>query len=441
MESIWLKDSKKEIFPSLNGEISTDIVIVGGGIGGISLAYELVQSGKKVVLVDQNRFYHATTGLTTGKITFQHGYKYQYLFNYGKDYALNYYLGNCFAMKRINKIITDLKIDCDYHSVDHYLFDREQTPQLKKEKSAYSELNIPFEEIKKENYYALKVDNQGVFHVVKYLDGILNYLKKFNNIELYENSKVIDVEYHDDAIIAFGENFSIKTKKIVFASFYPNYKKFNFYFTRLKPVLSFVNSAPCVNIEFSSGIKESDPVFSYRSVDKKTMLFAGFSEDNSKFPSFDLINELKKEADTLFGCKKSSISWVNQDYDTMDNLPLIGKIKENAYIMTGYNKWGITTSVLAANIIKEMILFNSSNYEKYFTPLRMKRIDQRLLYLLNNPLTFISSHLKRSPKKCTHLYCGLRYNPISETYDCPCHGSRFDKNGKVIIGPARKDLK
>jgi len=438
MQSTWLKDSKKRKYPRLEGKIETDILIIGGGISGIMLAYQFIKSNKKVILVEQNLLYHATTGYTTGKITFQHAYKYQKLIeNYGKEVALKYYQGNKWACENIKKLVDELNIDCEYIVCSHYLFNKYQTETLKKEKNAYELLNISYIEHITDNAYCLEIPNQAVFHIVKFLDGILKEINNSKNISIYENSRVISVK--DKELVAYGEDFTIIANKIVYASFYPQGKFF--YFLKLKPVLSFVIEADLNKSILNSGIDAEEPLFSYRPLENGKGLFAGFSKDSNQFPSFVSFSELKKKAENYFSIKKMNLKWINQDYDPLDELPIIGKIKENIYIMTGYNKWGISTSVLASKIIYDLIENNVSEYKDIFSPKRKRKIDKKIKYFVQTPLTFIQTYLKKHTKQCTHLHCALHYNPIDNTYDCPCHGSRFDENGKVIIGPAKKDLR
>ncbi len=442
MDSIWLKDSKKGNYPSLKGSATADILIIGGGISGISLAYELATSGKKIILVEQNELYHSTTGLTTGKLTFQHGYKYQKLIDkYGPNKAKNYYKSNVEALKRIKEIIDNHNIDCDYIVCNHSLFANKNSKALLKEKEAYEKINIPFKEQTINNRYYLTVKDQAVFNVVKYLDGILKFLRTCKNIEIYENTRVKKVKLRRQVKICSGDEFTIKVKIVVFASMYPRTGFFNLYFCHLKPVLSF---ACLTNIDediSEAGIREDEPAFSFRPYQKGKMLIVGESCDASLFPAYRKEKELVDEAKKLFNAEGYYNSWVNQDYDPLDELPLIGRVKKNVYIMTGYNKWGLTTAILASNIIADLIIKGHSEYEQTFSPKRCTSLGKKIMYVLSNPALWIKSRFKGTKKTCTHLHCGLRYNPVTDTYDCPCHGSRFSKDGTVITGPARKNIK
>ena len=141
--------------------------------------------------------------------------------------------------------------------------------------------------------------------------------------------------------------------------------------------------------------------------------------------------------------------WGTQDCITLDKIPYIGeysKVMENMYVMTGYKKWGMTTSNIASNIITDKILGKENKYEEIYNATRLKPVKNRwelgeMIKESTNSLIVERMKQKEKTPTCTHLGCKLNWNNLEETWDCPCHGSRFDKDGSQIYGPAMEDLK
>ncbi len=441
MKSCWLFDETKNKYPSLEGLIDTDILIIGGGISGISLAYELKDINKKIILVEQNELYHGASGYTTGKITFQHSFIYQELIKkFGPSKAKMYFDANREALSHILEIINQHQLKCDLVISDNYLFDSQNKLKYEKEKLAYDSLDISYKEELIFKNKALKVENQAVFNIVKYLDGLLKILDKCDNVKIFEHSKVLKTKFLNKGNFALGEKFNIKAKIIIFACGYPCYKNFNFFFLKLKPVISFVTECKTCQKITSSVMDYASNVFSFRPYNEDSALFSGESIDSAKLKSYREINNLKTRINEYFPEALEKRSWLNQDYQVLDKVPLIGRLKKDVYLMTGYNKWGITNSVFASRMIKELIINNYSPYEKLFSPKRSINIFEYLSYICENIYSFVKSKIKYHGKKCTHLHCNLRQNPIDKTFDCPCHGTRYRMDGIVITGPAKKNI-
>lgn len=434
MNSLWLKDTNKKHYPTLKENIKTDILIIGGGFCGISLAFELSTLNKKIVLVEQNELYQATSGRTTGKITFQHGDIYHYLRKRGKEYLL----GNLKAMQHLHHIIEKYQIDCQYCSCDNELLFPSKKAR-EKEKKAYQTLGIDYEEMGKDNHYGLKVKNQATFHIIQYLDKILTLLEQWKNVNIYEHSKVDCIDKKKK--IAFGKKFTIQAEKIIFANMYPNSHSFPLFFLKLKPVLSFVCVGKTKHTMKDCYYSLNDNVFSYRPYLKDYLIFSGKSFKSAKVKSYqELANTFITEIKQYFPEISIEELWVNQDYQTLDKIPLIGQIYPDIYLATGWNKWGISNSVLASMVIKEEIVSSKSTY-RIFSPKRHLPPFAYFTNIVENAWHYFTSKIIFPPKKCTHLHCNLRKNSIDNTWDCPCHGSRFLANGKVMIGPAKKNLK
>lgn len=472
LKSMWLNTIQKQTYKPLQEDLDTDVLIIGGGITGISCAYELAQLYHNIVLVTMNEFYSGTTGFTTAKITYQQGFIYHDLLqNYEEKQVENFYEFNKQGLDRIKEIVTNEKINCDFEEVDGYLYSlyNEET-KIKQEYEAYQKLNIPGELTTIFDNIALKVEKQAIFHPLKYLEGILNKIS--DRVKIYENTKIIDI---DGNIATTEDDFTIHADKIIIATGYPLYPNYNLFFTKLIPSLSYVVVGKNEKeIKKANYINSSDPIVALRFYDNLAIV-SGYSHESKEMRQEN--EEFKKLTDVAkdkFAIKDFEFAWSTRDYDSVDLLPFVGKVRSNVYIATGFSGWGMTKSVASAILIKDLIVGNESKFTNLFNPLRNAMSRKFFKYNMGMLNTIIKSKqgfeqlddLAKSEGKiikfnnrrygifkddsgniimvkatCTHLGCGLTFNKIDRTYDCPCHGSKFNYDGRVLSGPAKRDLK
>lgn len=487
-KSFWLDFSKKKSFPKLTENKETDILIIGGGISGILLANELVKYFNKIILVEQHELYHGTTGYTTAKVTYQHGYIYHDLINkHGVQRAREYYLANKMALEYFLEIVKTNNIDCDLEIVDAILYalNENEKNDLNNEKKAYEKLGITYEEgdanLVFETWGALKIKNQASFNVVKFLDYLLENLD-YTKIEIYENTKIKETLDLTKPIAITLDNQKIKAKIIINASHYPFYKKFNFFFMKLIPSISYALVGDKSELVFPKGIyiNTSNPTRSIRYVKKdneELILLVGNSRDSHEIKDFQTeMSNLKYFGIEELGMQDFIYEWYTQDYQVPDLIPLIGRIgQSNMYLATGFNKWGMSSSFLSAIIIRDIIVKGMHKFEDAFSPKRNFFNIETIGYNFKMIKTFFKTkiinlvkdnnlslnegaivnirgkkygmYLDESGKLyivnpiCPHMRCTLLFNNVSKTYDCPCHGSRFSYDGKCIDGPSKKNLK
>ena len=150
--------------------------------------------------------------------------------------------------------------------------------------------------------------------------------------------------------------------------------------------------------------------------------------------------ELKAFAARFFPDASEKCAWATQDCMTLDGIPYIGRYSgrtEDIYVAAGFNKWGMTSSMTAAMILSDMVLGRENRYAGIFSPSRT--ILRRQLAV--NDFEAVVNLLTPTSKRCPHMGCALKWNRAEHTWDCPCHGSRFDRDGSLIDNPATGDIK
>lgn len=473
IEPIWYKEIKTKVYPSLNENIKTKILIIGGGITGISCAYELSSICNDITLVTMNDFFEGTTGATTAKITYQHGYLYHDLIKrVGIDKAKAYFEFNKKGLHRIKEIITEEKIECDFEEVDSYLYSyNNEEDNLKKELIAYNSLGIKAHTTGIDGFdrISLKIENQGYFHPLKYLSKLLEILSN-KNMRIYRNTQIKEVSKHQ----AKTKHNTITADVIIVATGYPIYSQHSLFFTKLIPYISYaVAGIPNKNIEKGNYINTKDPIVAFR-YHKEMMIISGMSHKSNEIPDYkSKYQKLIDISKTHFLFDQFEASWSTRDYESIDLLPFVGKVNNYTYIATGYGGWGMTNSVGAALLVKDIYQQKDNPHINVFNPKRLILSKKFFAYNISSIKTIIKSkkqfekysdidltegkiikinntryglyrdennNIHISKAKCTHLGCGLSLNKVDRVYECPCHGSMFNYNGKVIHGPARDNL-
>ncbi len=464
-KSFWLNNFKKEKYESLKEDISTEVCIIGGGITGISTAYYLSKHGIEVTLLEKDYLASKTTGHTTGKISIGHGLFYKYLVDtYGMKYAEKYLKANSEAMKNIEKIVENEDISCDLEKRDSYIFSTlpEKYKDLEDEVRIYKALGIQasFEkdiELPIQIQGAIKIKNQYQFNSVKYIEGLCNSINNNGGV-IYENSQVIDFKKKDknfEVIVKSGEEeHKVLAEKLVVATRYPIFNFPGMYFIKTYQELEYVM---CAEVQedlenFAMYLSADVPGISYRSIlgkdGKRYLLTAGNGNKTGKTNNINGFEFLEDNLKNNFENYKILYKWTAEDCISLDKIPYIGKYSSlfsNIYVATGFKKWGMTSSNIAANIISDEILDKPNKFSVIFDSNRLNPIqnkDEMKNMIQETYSSLIKENIVRSKEKkyCTHLGCELTYNEVTDTWDCPCHGSRFDRDGKVLEGPAQKDL-
>ncbi len=445
MESIWKSTHEAENEKELQQNIKTETVVIGAGLAGILTAYLLQKRGRKVIVVEAKRIADGQTGNTTAKITSQHGMCYNQLMQkMGLKEARGYAGANEDAIRCFERIIKEENIDCDLEKKPAYLYteDEKRVKALKKEAEVATSLGIKASYIEGKQIRELPFqvkgavcfEEQAQFHPVKFI----RHLAK--DMEIYENTKVLSVKKH----MVYTNRGSIEAENIVFATHYPIVNVPGFYFLRQHQERSYVLA-----------LKEQKELAGmYYGIDKGSLSFRSFGENlllgggnhrtgkrGGKYTC------LKQRAEIYYPNAKIGAFWSAQDCMPHDGMPFIGKyssLRPYWYVATGFQKWGMTSSMVAAKIISNQICGISDFYSQIFSPqrIRIRAAWKNWLIDMGESVLGLGKGLFSSGKrKCTHLGCRLEWNEEEKTWECPCHGSRFDEKGEWKDNPSKKDLK
>lgn len=473
MGSIWTNGNNFEKHEMLQEDISVDTVIIGGGLAGILTAYLLKERGIDAVIIEAKEVCSGQTKNTTAKITSQHGLIYSKIEKYFGIEALKQYANaNEQAIKEYRRIINEKNIACDFETTKAYLYSVEETDLLKKElesakKSGIDcyltdDVNLPFK-----TTGALVFNNQAQFNPLKFVSGLIDDLR------IYENTPAIKIIGNT----VYTPKAKIYAKNVVSACNYPFINFPAFYFFRMSRERSYVIAVEKGNVQLDGMyIGIGNDSISLRSYKDYILLGGGAHRTGAKLTSspFDTLAEISSK---LYPGHKIISSWSAQDCITLDSIPYIGKFggkNESIYIATGFNKWGMTSSMVSARIICDMISGINSENAQIFSTDRFNIFASFKNILINTGETVkgFASHLKPSDcniknikrntaalikyngKKagaykdsdgktyivsvtCPHLKCMLNFNDATKTWDCPCHGSRFNYKGDLIDNPSQ----
>ena len=476
MKSVWSESCKFRKREALNKDIKTDVLVIGAGIAGVLTAYMLKQKGRDVVLIDAAEIASGNTKNTTAKITSQHDLIYSKLIaEFGEEKARQYAKANELAIKKYKEIIEDRRIECDFEEKPAYVYSLNEVDVLKEEVEAAKNLGIDAEFVQEANLPfkingAVKFNNQAQFNPLKFLKGISNELV------IYENTRALEIK--ENLVVTSGGN--ITAKNIVVATHYPIMNAPGYYFMKMHQERSYVLALENTSEIDGMYIDLNKEGYSFRTYNN-LLLLGGISHrtgENEEGGSYD---ELRKVAKRLYPKAKEKYYWSAQDCMTIDGIPYIGRYSSetpNIYVATGFNKWGMTSSMVSAMIISDMILEKENDFSEIFSPRRFDlslSINNIANDLIETAKNFIAQkvyipsseieHIKNGhggiieyngekvgvyknkegkeffvSTKCTHLGCQLSWNADELTWDCPCHGSRFDYKGRLIGSPATKDL-
>ena len=431
MDSIWDKTAQIGGFPSLEGQIQTDVLIIGGGIAGILCAYELERRGVDYALVEADRILSGVTAGTTAKITSQHGMVYEKLLRrFGAEGAGAYYRANQAALSRYRELCTG--IACDFQTEDSFLYCREDPEALDLELDALERIgaeaewcgNLPLPFPVRG---AIRFPNQASFHPLKFLGKISEGLC------IYEHTKVLS---YDEKRFQ-TENGSIAAQKTIVATHFPMWNKMGLYPLKLYQDRSYVLGLENAGRMDGMYLGTDGEKLSLRMAGDILLLGGASGRTGCKSGGWE---ELEKSAKQYFPGAKIRYRWAAQDCMSLDGMPYIGQYSPKTpdlFVTTGFNKWGMTGAMTAAMLLADLIQGRENGLSTLFDPSRRMLRPQLAINLASSVWNLIRPTVPR----CPHMGCALKWNTQERSWDCACHGSRFSEDGKLLDGPAQGELK
>ncbi len=439
MQSLWEKEVTLKSFPKSEGDKKTDVLIVGGGMTGILCAHFLQKNGVDYCLVEAERIAKGVTGRTTAKITSQHGLLYHEIATrYGLDAAALYYSVNQTALEYYRMLCRG--IDCDFEEKDNFVYSVKKRKVLELETGilekihadmAFAEtLPLPFEICG-----AVKFPRQAQFHPLKFLAEITK------NLNIFERTRVIGFGANTGKTgprkVMLSGGGTITAGKIIVTTHFPVLNKHGAYFVKLYQHRSYVSELRDAPQLPGMYVDEDKRGFSFRNAGACLLLGGGSHRTGKKGGSY---TEVRGAAERFYPGAVEMCRWAAQDCMSLDGIPYIGeysKGSKNIYVATGFNKWGMTSAMVAGRLLTDLILEKKNDGKALFSPSRPMVTAQMAINVGESLMGLLSF----SKKRCPHLGCALKWNKEEHSWDCPCHGSRFAENGTVLDNPANGDLK
>lgn len=482
--SIWenIKEKEKTKKIEENKNIDTDILIIGGGIAGMSTAYFLMNSNKKIILIDKGSIGMGITCKTTAKLNYLQGIIYQQLEkSFNKKVSKLYWDSQMEAIELIKKIIEKERINCDLEKCNSFIFTKEDKgiEKIKKEKEILESFGVKCKEVSSLPIhfpikYGIAVPETYTFHPLKYIEGLKKIVKK--KINIYENTIALEITKEQNTWITKTNLGTITSKYVVVACHYPF-----FLFPGLIPIKTYIKREYVNASKFDlsgspfTAISIDSTLHSIRFYQNYIIYGSNQHRLTNKIRYQDNYEKSKYDFKRLLS-RKPEYTWMNQDIMSNDNLPIIGimdKKKPNLLIATAFGSWGMTNGTIAGKVLSDIILEKSNKYIALFQPQRINatNIIQSIIGALHYSKVYAQTTIKKNPifennqvyiikingkyygvyydeqgekhivdHKCPHMKCNLVFNNQEKTWDCPCHGSRFDIDGNVIEGPSNHSI-
>jgi glycine/D-amino acid oxidase-like deaminating enzyme/nitrite reductase/ring-hydroxylating ferredoxin subunit len=481
--SLWLDTVERaEPGPPLARDLRVDVAVLGAGITGITTAGFLVGDGAQVAILEARRIGLGATGYTTAKLSSLHGLTYASLARrHGEELARLYGDANESGIRRIEAIAAGQGIDCDLARKPNFTYTEspEEREQIEAEVDAATRLGLPASYVDELDLPfpvagAVRFDDQAEFHPLKYLLGMARVLQG-EGCELFEDTMAVSVEHGSPCQVRTAAGYTVTADHVVMATHMPFLDR-GLFFARTHPERSYVVAGRAEG-EPPAGmyLSTESPAHSIRA-HGSTLLVGGESHKTGQADAAERFERLGGYARERFGLERPQYHWATHDGIPIDGVPFVGPvdpISKRILVATGYRKWGLALSASAGQLMADTIAGRDNRWRSLLDTSRVRARASASDFVKENAnaaFHFFADRITRRESvddiaagqgavvgdgrgqravyrqedgtlralsaRCTHLGCIVDWNRAEATWDCPCHGSRFARDGKVIDGPA-----
>jgi glycine/D-amino acid oxidase-like deaminating enzyme/nitrite reductase/ring-hydroxylating ferredoxin subunit len=484
----WNETAEVPSFPALAGDVEADVAIIGGGIVGITTARLLKDQGLRVAVIEARWVGRQVTGKSTAKMSSQHGIHYQTLEQkFGEDKARLYAQAQEAGIRRIGELARQYGIEADIEPRPAYVYTQDESyvSQIEKEVEVARRLGLPAHldrgdiGLPFEVLAAMRWDDQAQFHPVKYVAGLAATIPGEGS-HIFEGSRAIDWE----PTRVVTDRGTVTARHVVMATHIP-LGQVGMYYAMAYPHAEPVIAAPIGRVPpgmYKNAEKPGRSIRTHRHEGKTWGIVAGTSfKPGHPDEEQEYIKDIERWLTEHFEAGPVEYRWINEDYSSMDSAPYVGwssKGGDGYLVATAFAAWGISNGTAAAMIIADLVAGRDNPWLPVFDASRVKPVAGAKEFAKENlsvATHLVSGYLSRKPKDydelepghaaimkvdgdnvaafkdeqgrvhavsavCTHMGCLVGWNATDRTWDCPCHGSRFELSGEVIHGPATKPL-
>ncbi|MEU6227254.1 FAD-dependent oxidoreductase [Streptomyces sp. NPDC047042] len=508
--SYWLESAPGAApAPPPAGDLTVDVAVIGGGIAGLSTAWELVRQGREVAVLEADRVAAGVTGRTTAKLTAQHTLIYDHLRRTrGPEGAHLYARSQSEAIRHAAGIVDELGIDCDWEEAAAYTYaeDPERVGELRAEAEAAREAGLPAEFVTEAEAKAgasagasagadlpfafagaVRVAGQAQFHPRKYLLALTDDLRRRGGT-VYEGTRVVGLTEGEPCVLRTDAGVSVRANEVVIATHYPIFDR-ALLFTRLSPRRELVVAAT-IDEDRAPRDMYITPEQNTRSMrsapygdGKRLLIVTGEHFTPGTADVEERFARLSAWAEERFPGLTFTHRWATQDNDSTDSVPLVGPLhhgSRHTYVATGFGGWGLSGGIMAGRLLSDQVNGLSTDWSGLYDPRRLAPVVREGMSFLKNQAKvarhFVgdrlptmtapavgdippghgavlrlgghqcavhrdeSGSLQAVSARCTHLGCIVAFNNAEQAWECPCHGSRFAPDGRILQGPAVRPL-